>query len=208
MLALWLKNHFPAVRYNLHLLCALQLLVLTLCVTPRRRVLSGAAIATQRRWGKRLADWNWLVRLRRPLGLWSFAYAALHAAFYLHFDLGYDAAAALDEVQQKPYLLAGLGTLLLLLLLALTSPQAMVRRLGRQWRRLHRLVYVAALLALLHFWWLVKPGLWTPWPETLALGLLLGYRAGLWVSLLPRWDGCDGSESLQRVAGPPHTFPA
>lgn len=177
---------------------ALALLVLTLCITPLRRGLTRASRFTQQRFGKRLSDWNWLIRLRRPLGLWSFAYGSAHAWVFAHFDLDYDWGAALGEAREKPYLLAGLCALLLLWLLAATSPHAMVRRLGRQWRRLHRLVYLAAVLALLHFWWLVKPGLWTPWPETLALAGLLGYRAALFAGLLERWDGFDGQESSQR----------
>ena len=177
---------------------ALVLLTLTLCITPLRLGLTQLSIFTNRRFGKRLSDWNWLIRLRRPLGLWSFAYAAGHAWIFAHFDLGYDWAAAYSEVVEKPYILVGLCALLLLLLLAATSPHAMVRRLGRWWRRTHRLVYVAAVLALLHFWWLVKPGLWTPWPETLALTALLAYRAALFGGLLERWDGFDGRESTHR----------
>lgn len=182
---------------------ALVLLALTLCITPLRRGLTRLSIFANGRYGKRLADWNWLIRLRRPLGLWCFAYATGHAWIFAHFDLGYDWSAAWSELQEKPYILAGLCTLLLLLLLAATSPQAMVRRLGRTWRRLHRLVYVAAVLALLHFWWLVKPGLWTPWPESLALAALLGYRAALFGGLLERWDGFDGKESAQRGSNAP-----
>ena len=177
---------------------ALVLLTLTLCITPMRRWLTTLSAFTNRRYGKRLSDWNWLVRLRRPLGLWCCAYALLHAWVYAAFDLGYDAGAAWADVQEKPYVLAGLAALLLLLALAITSPTAMVRRLGRYWRRLHRLVYAVAILGLLHFWWMTKPGLLAPWPETLALGLLLGYRAALFGGLLQRWDGFDGKESQER----------
>jgi DMSO/TMAO reductase YedYZ heme-binding membrane subunit len=89
----------------------------------------------------------------------------------------------------------GANPLLLLIPLALTSPHRMVRRLGRNWRRLHRLTYAVAVLGLLHFWWMMKPGLWTPWPETAALSVLLGYRVALLGGWLQRWDGWDGRES-------------
>jgi methionine sulfoxide reductase heme-binding subunit len=178
----------------------LLLLTLTLLVTPLRRWLTRLSALTQRRYGKRLSDWNWLIRLRRMLGLWCFAYALAHAWIYSAFDLGYDWPAAWSELQQKPYLLAGLAALALLLLLAATSTNAMMRRLGGHWRRLHRASYAVALLGLLHFWWLTKPGLATPWPDTLALALLLGYRAALYSGLLERWDGFDGKESMERPA--------
>ena len=179
---------------------ALMLLAASLAITPLRRWCSDMSRFTHRRYGKRLADWNWLIRLRRMLGLWSFAYALVHVALYLHFDLGYDWAGAWDELQQKPYLLAGLCAFALLIPLAATSSQAMKRRLGRNWRRLHQLSYVVAVLGLLHFWWSMKPGLYTPWPETLALTALLGYRAALAIGLLQRWDGFDGTESAPRDA--------
>lgn len=178
---------------------SLVLLTLTLAVTPLRRWLSRLSTLTHRRYGKRLADWNWLVRLRRMLGLWCFAYAWAHAWIYSAFDLGYDWDAAWGELQEKPYLLAGMTALLILLPLAATSTQAMIRRLGSHWRRLHRLSYAAAVLGLLHFWWMTKPGLRTPLPDTLVLTLLLGYRAALYSGVLERWDGFDGKESLERT---------
>lgn len=179
---------------------ALVLLTLTLAVTPLRRWLTRLCTATRQSHGKRLADWNWLVRLRRMLGLWCFAYALAHAWLYCAYDLGYDWPAALGELREKPYLLWGACALAVLALLAATSTQAMVRRLGGHWRRLHRLSYAAAVLGLLHFWWLTKPGLHTPWPDTLVLALLLGYRAALYSGLLARWDGFDGKESKERPA--------
>ena len=187
---------------------SLVLLTITLAVTPLRRLLTDASRFTNRRFGKRLADWNWLIRLRRQLGLWCFTYALAHAWLYCAFDLGYDWSAAWIEVREKPYLLAGVAGLLLLTVLAATSSQGMIRRLGRRWRPLHRLTYAVALLGLLHFWWLTKPGLWLPWPDTLALAVLLGYRAALFSGLLERWDGFDGKESREREARAPQLAPA
>jgi len=177
---------------------AIVLLTLTLLVTPLRRWIANASQWTQQRYGKRLADWNWLIRLRRQLGLWCFTYAVGHAYLYFEFDLGFDWSVAWAEVREKPYLLAGTLGLLLLMPLAATSTQYMIRRLGKNWRRLHMLTYAVAVVALLHFWWLTKPGLWTPWPDTLALSLLLGYRMFLRCGWLPQWDGFDGRESLER----------
>jgi sulfoxide reductase heme-binding subunit YedZ len=181
---------------------ALVLLAITLTVTPLRRWLTNASKALHGRYGKRLSDWNWLIRLRRQLGLWCFAYAAAHAWVYVHFDLGYDVAAAWVELNEKPYLLVGVLAFLMLVPLAVTSPPSMMRRLGRNWRRLHMLTYVIAVMALLHFWWMTKPGLWTPWPDTVLIALLLGYRAAMRAGWLERWDGFDGRESATRA---PHS---
>ena len=177
---------------------ALVLLTVTLAVTPLRRWLSNLSKLTHRRYGKRLADWNWLIRLRRQLGLWCFAYALAHTWVYVAFDLGYDWAAGWNELFEKPYLMAGALGLLILIPLAFTAPPNMMRYMGRNWGRLHMLTYAVAVIGLLHFWWAIKPGMWTPWPDTLALTLLLGYRLLLRAGWLPRWDGFDGKESAER----------
>jgi methionine sulfoxide reductase heme-binding subunit len=177
---------------------ALVILTITLAITPLRRWLANLSKLTHRRYGKRLADWNWLVRLRRQLGLWCFVYALAHGWIYAAFDLGYDWASAWAELLEKPYLAAGALGLLLLVPLAATSTQAMMRRLGRNWGRLHMLTYAVACAGLLHFWWMMKPGLWSPWPDTLVLSVLLGYRLLLRTGLLERWDGFDGKESAER----------
>ncbi|MCX9157884.1 ferric reductase-like transmembrane domain-containing protein [Niveibacterium sp. 24ML] len=177
---------------------ALILLLLSLAITPLRKWLATLAQWTSRRYGKRLADWNWLVRLRRQLGLWCFAYALGHAGVYLEFDIAYDMALLRTDLGEKPYLAVGALALLLLWPLAITSTPAMMRWLGKHWQTLHRLTYPIAVLVLLHFWWLVKPGAWRPLPETLALGILLGYRLLIAVRWLERWPGVDGSESPER----------
>lgn len=181
---------------------ALILLSITLCITPMRRWMSNFSKAVHLRFGKRLADWNWLIRLRRQLGLWCFAYAVAHGWIYASFDLDYDWTTAWLEAQEKPYILAGLAGLLMLIPLAVTSHPYMIRQLGQNWRRLHTLTYAVAIVGLLHFWWMQKPGLWTPWPETLGLTLLLGYRVLLRTGLLERWDGSDGKESQERSPRP------
>lgn len=121
-------------------LWALRFLLATLAVTPLRR----------------FTGIN-LLRNRRALGLLAFYYAALHFAVYLVFDRGLDGAAILRDVAKRPYITIGLASLLILAPLAATSTNGMIRRLGGQrWARLHRLVYVAAIAAVLHFVLLVK----------------------------------------------------
>lgn len=120
-------------------LWALRLLCLTLAVTPLR-------VRTRT---------PQLARFRRMLGLFAFFYACLHLLTYLWLDMWFAWAEIATDILQRPFILVGLATWLCLLLLALTSTHGMVKRLGgRRWRRLHRLVYLAAALALLHFFWM------------------------------------------------------
>ena len=116
---------------------ALVMLCLTLAVTPLRR----------------LSGWNALVRLRRMLGLFAFFYASLHFTVFLWLEHWFDVAAMLLDVLERPFVTTGFLAFLLMLPLAATSTQAMVRRLGSRWQALHRLVYLIAPLAVLHFWW-------------------------------------------------------
>jgi len=119
---------------------ALRLLLASLAITPLRR----------------LTGWNWTVRFRRMLGLFAFFYVTVHLTIYLVVDLGGFWSQLLTEIAKRPYITVGFTAWLLLIPLALTSTQAMMRRLGRNWQRLHKLVYVVAALAVLHFLWLVK----------------------------------------------------
>jgi sulfoxide reductase heme-binding subunit YedZ len=119
---------------------ALRLLLVTLAITPLRR----------------LTGWSKLVRYRRLLGLFAFFYASLHLTIYLIVDLGGFWSQLFADILKRPYITVGFSAWLLLIPLAITSTQAMMRRLGRNWQRLHRLVYAATLLACLHFLWLVK----------------------------------------------------
>jgi len=97
-----------------------------------------------------------LLRLRRPLGLYAFLYAGLHGLMFIGPDYGFDLGLILEEVVQKRFLQAGIAAFLLLLPLAITSTKGWMRRLGKNWKRLHRLAYVAALIAVVHFVWLAK----------------------------------------------------
>jgi sulfoxide reductase heme-binding subunit YedZ len=139
---------------------ALRLLLATLAVTPLRR----------------LAGWSFAAPWRRSLGLLAFGYASLHFATFLALDLGFDLSALGEEVAERPYVTLGFTALLLLAPLALTSTRGWQRRLGRRWRALHRLVYPAAGLAVLHFLWLVKADLAEPLAYAAALAVLLALR--------------------------------
>jgi len=117
-----------------------------------------------------------LLRFRRLLGLWVFAYASLHFAAYLVLDLRGWWAQVWDEIVQRPYITVGFAAWLLLLPLAVTSTRGWMRRLGRNWGRLHRLVYAVAVLAVLHFWWVVKSDIREPLLYAAILAVLLGWR--------------------------------
>lgn len=173
-------------------------LIVTLTITPARWGMTLTARTFAWPWGKRLPDWNVLMRMRRMIGVSCFGYAALHALIYLEFDLGYEWAFLVQDIAEKPYLLAGLANLMLLALLAATSTDNMMRRLRRNWRRIHRLVYVCALLAVAHWWWMSKPGDLRALPYCIALISLLAWRVphGLgWLTL----PGDDGMEVAERT---------
>ena len=119
---------------------ALRFLLLTLAVTPLR-------------W---LSGWNEAIRYRRMLGLFTFWYASLHFSTYIVFDHFFDIRSITDDVIERKYVTAGFLAFILLLPLAVTSTQGWIRRLGKRWLVLHRLVYVAAVAGVVHFLWLVK----------------------------------------------------
>ena len=143
---------------------ALQLLLACLAITPLRRA----------------SGWSGLAPYRRTLGLLAFGYACLHLATYAALDLSFDWAAIAEDVAERPYVTAGFAAFCALVPLAITSTRGWIRRLGRRWVSLHRLVYVAAALAVLHFLWLVKADLREPLLYAGALALLLGARAFAW----------------------------
>lgn len=140
--------------------CALRLLLLTLAITPLRQ-LSGQAR---------------LVGFRRMLGLYAFFYASLHLAAFLALDLGGWWSTIFEEIIRRPYITVGFLAWLGLVPLAITSTRGWMRRLGRRWGLLHRLVYAVAVLAVLHFWWIVKSDLREPMLYAGILAVLLGWR--------------------------------
>jgi sulfoxide reductase heme-binding subunit YedZ len=102
---------------------------------------------------RRLSGWMWLQRLRRMLGLFAFFYGLLHFVTYLWLDQWFDVGAVVKDVIRRPFITMGFLAFVLMIPLAVTSTDGMIRRLGRRWGRLHRLVYVVAIAAVLHYWW-------------------------------------------------------
>jgi methionine sulfoxide reductase heme-binding subunit len=147
---------FGSGDWTLYLLCA------TLAVTPLRR----------------FTGWNWLVRLRRMVGLFAFFYAFTHFMTFLWFDHFFDVAAMWKDVLKRPFITVGFTAFVLLIPLAATSTKGMVRRLGRRWSQLHRLIYVIAPLGILHYWWMKagKNDLEQPLVWGIAVAALLGLR--------------------------------
>jgi sulfoxide reductase heme-binding subunit YedZ len=159
---------------------ALIMLIASLAVTPLRRI-------TGR---------NELIKIRRPLGLFAFFYAALHFGTYMVLDLYFDFPAILKDVLKRPYITVGFAAFVLMIPLAATSTAAMIRRLGRRWQQLHYLVYVIAILGVLHFYWLVKADIRRPFQYGGVLALLLVYR------LVLKWaPAMVGSSHSKRSTG-------
>jgi len=164
---------------------ALYILLASLAITPFRRLSPKIAF---------------LIRFRRLIGLYAFFYASLHLATYIFLFSGYDILTALaaiktghpgeivtqwklvwptiwDDLLKRRFIQVGFFAWLILLALACTSPAVIMRVMGgKKWQRLHRLVYVAAIAACIHFWWLVKTGVRTPWKDTAVLTILLAAR--------------------------------
>ena len=152
-------------------------LILTLLITPLRRWLT--VLSRYYRWhfGKRLADWNMMIRIRRMLGLWSFFYACLHLLFYLTLEMDFLWEEIVFDVTSRNAIALGWLNWLILALLSITSLQRMRRKMGRYWRRLHRLSYILSLMVLLHVTMLVKAN---PWYFYVCLAVTL-------ILLLDRW---------------------
>ncbi len=158
---------------------ALRFLLITLAVTPLRM----------------LTGWNWLLRFRRMLGLFVFFYAVTHVTSYAGFDRVFQLEEILKDIAKRPFITVGFTALLLLIPLAATSTNAMVRRLGaKRWLALHRLVYLIAPLGVLHFWWMVKRDLTQPAIYAAILAVLLGYR------IVVRFRAAAGSRDAVRAA--------
>ena len=138
----------------------LRFLLATLAVTPLRELLG----------------WPRLMGFRRMLGLFAFFYVSMHFLFYLFVDQSLDWRVLLEDIAKRPYITVGFTALLLLIPLAVTSTKRAMRRLGRRWQRLHRLVYPAAILGCTHFYWQVKADIREPLVYILGLAVLLGWR--------------------------------
>jgi sulfoxide reductase heme-binding subunit YedZ len=173
---------------------ALWILLADLTITPVRRLHTSL---------------GWMIRLRRMVGLWAFFYATLHLLTYVLLFSGYDIPTAvaglraghlgepwtqlkliwpamLDDLKKRRFIQVGLLAWTILLALAVTSPQRVLMAMGgKNWQRLHRLVYVAVFAAVVHFWWLVKAGVLRPWKVTVVMWVLLLARVAYWA--MKRW---------------------
>ncbi|MEP4145691.1 MAG: protein-methionine-sulfoxide reductase heme-binding subunit MsrQ [Halioglobus sp.] len=145
---------------------SLRILLVTLAVTPLRKI-----------WG-----WRWPMTLRRMLGLFAFFYATVHLASFGHFYIGWTPGILLEELVERPYITVGALAWVLMLPLAVTSTHKMQRRLKRNWRRLHRAVYPAAMLACLHLLWQARSDLGEPILYSLLLFVLLAWRLPVYSS--------------------------
>ena len=139
---------------------AIIILFITLTITPIRR----------------LSGWNGIIKLRRLIGLFAFFYALLHFLIYAVFDRELSLAGLGEDIAKRPWITVGFTVFLMLLTLAITSPQLMVRKLGRNWQRLHRIIYLAAGGAVLHFTWAQKKDISLPLAYGAVLALILGSR--------------------------------
>jgi sulfoxide reductase heme-binding subunit YedZ len=140
----------------------LYLLCFTLAVTPLRR----------------FTGQQWLIKLRRMIGLFAFFYACLHFTTFIWFDHFFDVADITKDVIKRPFITVGFTAFVLLIPLALTSTNAMQRKLGRRWAQLHRLIYLIAVLGILHFWWMRagKNNFGQPVLMGMVVAVLLGFR--------------------------------
>ncbi|MCW5662268.1 MAG: ferric reductase-like transmembrane domain-containing protein [Piscinibacter sp.] len=161
-------------------LAAVSLLLATLAVTPLRRLSVAVARRLEARWGRRVSDWNRLVRLRRLLGVSAFAYTTLHLGFFVVLDLRLDLEQLMLDLRERRFVALGLAAWALLLPLATTSTNAAMRALGGRWQKLHLLVHPAALLALLHDATHTRHGHTAPWTTGTLLLVLLALRLHAW----------------------------
>jgi DMSO/TMAO reductase YedYZ heme-binding membrane subunit len=143
----------------------LVFLLLTLAVTPLRKI----------------TGWNWLIQFRRTLGLYAFFYGCLHFLCFFSLDRGFSISSTLSEMVKRKYLIVGGIALIVMVPLAITSTNAMIKRLGgKRWRALHRLAYVAAIAGALHYYMQVKKDVRQPLAFAAVLAILLGWRLGVY----------------------------
>lgn len=143
----------------------LVLLLVTLAVTPFRRI----------------TGWNPVIQLRRPLGLFAFFYGCLHFSVWMVLDLGFELSWVWEDIRKRPYITVGFTAFLLMIPLALTSTRASIRRLGKRWTKVHALVYVTTLLGCIHYYWLVKSDVRLPLLLAAIYAVLMSMRVPGWL---------------------------
>jgi sulfoxide reductase heme-binding subunit YedZ len=163
----------------------LMLLTITLGITPVRRL------------SPRL---GWMIKFRRLLGLFAFFYASVHLLTWVALYTAFDLSAMATDIVKRRYITAGMAAWLLLLPLALTSTNWAIRKLGgKRWNRLHKLIYVAVICGVIHYWWQVKHGVLLPLPFTIAVALLLLARPiQSWILKRKAQSAASGRPVVQR----------
>jgi sulfoxide reductase heme-binding subunit YedZ len=139
----------------------IRFLLITLCITPLRQ----------------LTKQYWMIQYRRMLGLFAFFYGTLHLTTYLWFDKFFSWPAILDDIGKRKFITVGFLGFVLMIPLAITSTKGMIRRLGKKWATIHRLIYASAAAGVIHYYWLVKADHRLPLTYGVILAVLLGYRA-------------------------------
>ena len=165
----------------------LVFLTVTLSITPVRK----------------LTRQYWLIQFRRMFGLFAFFYACLHFTTYIWLDRFFDLHSMAKDVVKRPFITVGFTAFVLLIPLALTSTQASIRRLGKRWQMLHRLIYVSAVLGVIHYIWLVKKDIRKPVIYASILALLFAYRLIIWA-----WARIISPASAQPASIRGRTIPA
>jgi methionine sulfoxide reductase heme-binding subunit len=197
--AQWPKSLSPRV------LAWVKAIIFVLCLVPFARLVAGAVldllgvnpVETIRRstgtWTlvfvlvtlsvtplRRLTGRHWLARLRRMFGLYAFFYAVLHLTSYVWLEQFFDVVAIVKDIIKRPFITMGFAAFVMMIPLAVTSTDAMARRMGgKNWIALHRLVYVLAICGVIHYWWLVKRDITQPAIYAFVLALLLAYRVAI-----------------------------
>jgi sulfoxide reductase heme-binding subunit YedZ len=165
----------------------LILVLATLSITPLRRV----------------TRQYWLIGVRRMVGLFAFFYGTLHFLTYIWLDKFFDIHEMLKDIAKRPFITVGFSAFVLMIPLALTSTAWSIRRLGgKNWQRLHRLIYLTGILGVVHYAWLVKADLRKPIEYGVVLGILLVYRVGIWVS-----EKASETRKQQAIPTPPQRRP-
>lgn len=144
----------------------LILILTTLSITPLRK----------------LTKQYWLIGVRRMIGLFAFFYGCLHFTTYIWLDKFFDWHEMIKDIAKRPFITVGFTAFVLLIPLAITSTRGWIRRLGKNWQRLHRLIYLSAIAGVIHYIWLVKADLRKPLQYAFVLGVLLVYRIIVWLS--------------------------
>jgi methionine sulfoxide reductase heme-binding subunit len=145
----------------------LRLILTTLAITPLRKI----------------TRQYWLIGVRREIGLFAFFYGVLHFTTYIWLDKFFDLHEMIKDVYKRPFITAGFTAFVLLIPLAVTSTAGWIRRLGgKNWQRLHRLIYVSAIVGVIHYIWLVKADVRKPLQYAFVLSILLLYRIGVWIA--------------------------